>query len=322
MNYRKAMKCFLGCWLILGLTAAGWAADFPSKPIRLISPFPPGGANGIVAQALQRPLEKELGVKILLEPIGGGSTKIGTNEALKAKPDGYTLILSSDPTWLFLYYAKVYDTKVWEQLTPIGNVTLEPFGLVEVRTESPFKTWADLVKAAKENPGKLTCGGTGAGAAAQFIMIQINKAAGIETNYVPFNGAGPSNMALLGGHVDFRSVPLSEAYPNMKGGKSRCLAISTEKRMAEFPDVPTFKELGLGEGIDFTRSVWAPPKLPAPLGQRLTSGLAKAAKDPEFVKLMETQLHYIVEYRAPDRVLSVIRNFDKINGAKLVEINK
>ncbi len=322
MRHSKPIKWILTLCLALGLTSAGFAADFPSKMIRLISPFPPGGPNGIVCQALQEPLGKALGVKILIEPMGGASTKTGTNAALSASPDGYTIILSSDLTWLFLYYSKVYSTKVWEQLTPIGNVTLEPYGLIEVRMESPFKTWADLVKAAKENPGKLTCGGTGAGGLAQALNIQINKAAGIETTYVPFSGGGPSTMALLGGHVDFRPAGLSEAYPNMKGGKSRVLAIPTEKRMAEFPDIPTYKELGLGEGIDLVRSVWGPPNLPAPLVQRLTDGLAKATKDPEFVKLMETQLHNIVEYRPPEKVLSVIKNFDRNNGTKLRELNK
>lgn len=322
MRHSKAIKWISTLCLSVGLISAGFTADFPSKPIRLISPFPPGGPNGTVSQALKGPLGKALGVNILYEPMGGASTKTGTNAVLNASNDGYTIILSSDLTWLFLYYSRVYGTKVWEQLTPIGNVTVEPYGLIEVRMESPFKTWADLVKFAKENPGKLTCGGTGAGGQAQALNIQLNKAAGIETTYVPFSGGGPSAVALLGGHVDFRPAGLSEAYPNMKAGKSRVLAIPTEKRMVEFPDIPTYKELGLGEGIDFVRSVWGPPNLPAAVVKRLTDGLAKATKDPEFVKLMQTQLHYSIEYRPPEKVLSVVKDFDRKNGARLRELNK
>jgi tripartite-type tricarboxylate transporter receptor subunit TctC len=321
MRHSKLIKWILTLCLAVGLTSAGFAADFPSKPIRLITPFAPGGSNSVVGQALQLPLGKALGTKILFEPIGGASTKTGTNVALNASPDGYTIILTSDVGWVFLYYAKVYSTKVWEQLTPIGNVTSEPFGLIEVRMDSPFKTWADLVKAAKENPGKLTCGGTGAGMTPEFLNTQINKAAGIVTTYVPFGGGGPSNMALLGGHVDFLMVPLSDAYSLMKGGKSRVLAIAADNRMADFPDIPTWKELGLGQGVHFTRSIWGPPNLPAPLVQRLTNGIAEATKDPEFRKLIES-LHYTVEYGTPEKVLSALKNFDRNNSATLQGLNK
>ena len=235
---------FLFLWGTIGM-----AADFPQKPIRMIIPWSAGGGNDVLCRAFQPAFEKVLGQKILIDNIPAGTTKVGTMELMKAKPDGYTLLFSTTESWLAYYYSKTYDAKVWEQMVPIGNVTSEPYGFVETRIESPFKTWADLVKAAKENPGKLSCGGPGAGGMMELIMNEITKAAGIQTRYVPFAGAGPSKIALLGGHVDFRVCQPPEAITMIRAGKSRGLAVSTDKRMEAIPDVPTFKELGIGGTI-------------------------------------------------------------------------
>src|SRR5512135_100851 len=105
----------------LALTGIGFADKYPSKPIRYIILYSAGGGNDVLARAFQRPFEKELGVRILIENIPAGTTKVATLEAMKAKPDGYTLIHMSDPAWVAYYYSKTYETKVWEQLTPIGN---------------------------------------------------------------------------------------------------------------------------------------------------------------------------------------------------------
>jgi tripartite-type tricarboxylate transporter receptor subunit TctC len=298
------------------------AADFPQKPIRMIIPYAAGGGNDVLCRAFQPAFEKVLGQKILIDNISAGTTKVGTMELMKAKPDGYTLIFSTTEAWLAYYYSKTYDSKTWEQMVPIGNVTTEPYGFVEARIESPFKTWADLVKAAKENPGKLSCGGPGAGGMMELIMNDITKAAGIKTRYVPFAGAGPSKIALLGGHVDFRVCQPTEAITMIHAGKSRGLAVSTDKRMESLPDVPTFKELGIGGTINLTRSIWGPPKLPSDLVYTLTKAIEKATKDPAFIKVAQDQLLYTVDYRLPEKMRSELLNFDKEFGPKLAEMYK
>ena len=313
---------FLTLVLVLGAVSAGLAENYPTKPIRCIIPYSAGGGNDVLARAFQVPFEKALGTKTLIENIPAGTTKVGTLELIKAKPDGYTIILSTNEAWVAYYYSKTYETKVWENMTPIGNITSEPYGFVEVRVESPYKTWADLVKAAKENPGKLTCGGPGAGGMMEVIMNEITKAAGIQTRYVPFAGAGPSKIALLGGHTDFRVCQPTEAITMIRAGKTRGLAVSTDKRMELLPDVPTFKELGIGESIILTRGVWGPPKLPQNIVNTVTQAMEKATKDPDFVKLVQDQLLYTVEYRPPDRVLRELINFDKRYGPKLAEAYK
>ncbi len=195
MRNDKIVMLVLSLLFVCGLTTAGFSQDFPKKPIRMIIAYSAGGGTDVLARSFQPPLEAALGGKVVIENIPAGTTKVGTMEAMKAKPDGYTLILMPDPGWVAYYYSGTYDIKVWEQMTPIANLTTEPYGFVEVRAESPFKTWADLVKGAKEKPGQLTCGGPGAGGMMELIMMTITKSAGIETRYVPFAGAGPSPVS-------------------------------------------------------------------------------------------------------------------------------
>jgi tripartite-type tricarboxylate transporter receptor subunit TctC len=321
----KKVKTLLGSlFLVLTLVSAGFGADYPTKPIKLINPFAPGGANGLLALAFQKPLEKQLDAKILVENMPGGSTKVGAMAVYNAKPDGYTLLIMSDRTWVFFYYSKVFDMKIWEKLSPIGNLSMEPYAFIDVKADSPYKTWADLVKAAKENPGKLSCGGTGSGGPSQYTMNEITKVAGIKVNYVPFAGGAAALTAVLGGHVDFRIVAPSDAYPVISAGKTRGLGVGAHTRLKYLPDVPTFKELGLGESavFPFTRSIWGPPKLPKNVVSILTKAMERASKDPEFVKMVETQLRYEVAYMLPEKLQQETINFDKMHGQKLEELSK
>jgi tripartite-type tricarboxylate transporter receptor subunit TctC len=301
--------------------AIGIAADFPQKPIRMIIPYGAGGGTDVLCRVFQPSFEKILGQRILIEDIPAGGTKMGTMELMKAKPDGYTLVFMPSQAWVSAYYSKTYDTKVWEQMVPVGNVTIEPNGFVEVRIESPLKTWADLVKAAKANPGKLSCGGPGMGMSVAMLGI-ITKAAGINTPYVPFGGAGPSKIALLGGHVDFRICQPPEAITMIRAGKTRGLAISTDKRLAALPDVPTFKELGIGGTYYLDRAIWGPPNLPSDLVNTLTKAIEKATKDPDFIKKAEDELLYTVNYKPPQQMREELRNFDKEFGPTLAEMFK
>jgi tripartite-type tricarboxylate transporter receptor subunit TctC len=316
------MVVVLSLFFVFGLITPGFSEDFPKKPIRMIIAYSAGGGTDVLARAFQKPFEKELGTRILIENIPAGTTKVATMELMKAKPDGYTIILMPDRGWVAYYYSKTYDTKVWEKMAPIGNLTTEPYGFVEVRAESPYKTWADLVKAAKENPGKLTCGGPGAGGMMELIMNDITKAAGVETKYVPFAGAGPSKTALLGGHIDFRVCQPTEAITMIRAGKTRGLAVSTDKRMEALPDVPTFKELGIGESITLTRSIWGPWGLPGNIVNIITRAIERATKDADFIKVVEDQLLYTVEYRSPDKVMEGLEDFHKNWGQKLAESYK
>jgi len=298
------------------------AADFPQKPIRVIIPWSAGGGIDVLCRAFQPFFEKVLGQRILIENIAGGSTKIGTMELMKSKPDGYTLIFHNQEAWVGYYYSKTFDFKVWEQLVPIGNIVSVPYAFIEVRAESPFKTWADLMKSAKENPGTLTCGGPAAGGMVEVFIDEITKASGIKVRYVPFAGGGPSKVALLGGHIDFRYCQPSEAIEMIRAGKTRGLAVSTDKRMEAIPDVPTFKELGIWGTLIYSRSFWGPPKLPSNIVNTLTKMIEKATKDPAFIKIAQDQLLYTMDYRPPEKTKVDMQNFDKEFGPKLAKAYK
>ena len=319
----RVKNFILGFLVLFAWSAIGTAADFPQRPIRMIVPWSAGGGSDVLCRAFQPALEKALGQKIIVENIPAGSTKVGTMEMMKAKPDGYTLLFSNE-AWISRYYAKTYETKVWEQMTPIGNVTSEPLAFVEVRTESPFKTWADLMKAAKANPGKLSCGNPGVGSPLDIVFKQITDATGMNVRYVPFAGGGKSKIAMLGGHIDFRLCQPTEAIEMIRAGQSRGLAVSTAKRMKALPDVPTFKELGLPAGELYTiiRGVWGPPNMPKEIVDILTKAIEKATKDPEFIKIAQDTFLYTVDYRSPEQVKNFVLKFDKEFGPILAEMNK
>ncbi|MCJ7493546.1 MAG: tripartite tricarboxylate transporter substrate binding protein [Deltaproteobacteria bacterium] len=269
---------------LAGYAHDGFAQNYPTKPIRVIVPFAAGGSNDLIARSLQKPLGKELKGTIVVENISAGTTKLGTLEVMKAEPDGHTLLFASHGALMGYFFSGTYDFRVWEKLTIIAQSGEMPYGFLEVRSDSPFKTWADLVSFAKKNPGKLTCGGPGAGGLMNLNVIETAKKAGIVVKYVPFAGAGPSGIALLGGHVDYRVCLPPEAYPNIKAGKTRGLAISYGKRLPEMPDVPTFKELGL---MDVTPPLsydfWGPANLPKSLVNQISKAVEKAIEDPGYL---------------------------------------
>ena len=318
----------LGFFLITAfwLASAGFgdAQTYPNKPIRMIVPFAAGGSNDVVGRALAKAMGKDLKVNIVVENITTGNTKLGTLEVVKSDPDGYTLLFAGHKALMGYYYSGTYETKVWEQMALMGQSGEQPYGFLETRVESPFKSWADLVKAAKQNPGKLTCGGPGAGGLMNLIALETAKAAGIEIRYVPFAGAGPSGTAVLGGHVDYRVCLVGEALPNIRAGKTRGLGISYPNRIPELPDVPTFKEMGIAF-VDFpltlSYDLWGPAKLPPAIQTTLAKALEKATKDPDYAQFCQ-KISYFPVYKDGQALQGDIKLFDEKVGTKLAAFYK
>ena len=317
MKTGKALRFVLAVVALLGAASACLAQGYPSKPIRVIVPFAAGGANDLVARALQRPLGKVLGGTVVVENLPGASTKIATNEMLKAAPDGHTLLLAGNVALMGYYYSGTYDTKIWDQMTILGQTGQMPWGMFEVRADSPIKTWADLVSYAKKNPGKLSAGGPAPGGMMNLFVIETAKSAGIDVTYVPFAGGGPSGTALLGGHVEYRVAQPSEVYPNVRAGKTRGLAVAFATRMPEMPDVPTFKELGIMFDVPpFGFDFWGPANMPAPLANQISKAIEQAIKDPEFTE-MAKRLVYQPVFTGPEALRDSMKNFEKNIGPKL-----
>ena len=288
MKGRKIWAGLLSFSFLFFCVPGAFGQNYPVKPVKLIVPFAAGGANDLVGRALQKSLGKELKGTIVVENIPGANTKLGTLELLRSEPDGYTLMLAGHAALMGYYYSGTYDSKVWEKMTIIGQSGEVPAGLVEVKADSPFLSWAQLVNYAKKNPGKLSCGGPGAGGLMNLIVQETAKAAGIEVKYVPFAGAGPSGTALLGGHVDYRICVVTEAISNIRAGKTKGLALSYHKRLPELPDVPTFKELGLMDiSYLLTFDLLGPTRMPANLVSILAGALEKAVKDPDYIQFCQ-----------------------------------
>ena len=169
----RVTLCTLSLLVMLPNSSQAQVNDFSSKPIRVIVPFAAGGANDLIARALQRPLGKALGGTVVVENRAGGSTKSGTQTLLRAEPDGHTLLLLGHVALMSYYYSGTYDTKVWDEMTVLGQTGQMAWGMLEARTDAPFKTWQELIAFAKQNPGKLSAGGPALGGMMNLIVLPI-----------------------------------------------------------------------------------------------------------------------------------------------------
>lgn len=316
-NRLRATWCTLSLVALLLNWGQASANDFPSKPIRVIVPFAAGGANDLIARALQRPLGKALGGTVVVENRAGGSTKIGTQALLRAEPDGHTLLLLGHVALMSYYYSGIYDSKVWDEMTVLGQTGQMAWGMLEARADAPFQTWQELIAFAKKNPGKLSAGGPALGGMMNLIILESAASAGIDITYIPYAGGAPSGAALLGGHVQYRVAQPPEVYPNVKAGLTRGLAVAFPTRLPEMPDVPTLKELGINENVPvFGFDFWGPGQMPAALAQKISKAIEEAIKDPEYIEVAK-RLTYQPIFTSPEVLKVSIKNFEGNVGPRL-----
>ena len=316
-NRLRATWCTLSLVALLLNWGQASANDFPNKPIRVIVPFAAGGANDLIARALQRPLGKALGGTVVVENRAGGSTKIGTQALLRAEPDGHTLLLLGHVALMSYYYSGTYDSKVWDEMTVLGQTGQMAWGMLEARADAPFQTWQELIAFAKKNPGKLSAGGPALGGMMNLIILESAASAGIDITYIPYAGGAPSGAALLGGHVQYRVAQPPEVYPNVKAGLTRGLAVAFPTRLPEMPDVPTLKELGINENVPvFGFDFWGPGQMPAALAQKISKAIEEAIKDPEYIEVAK-RLTYQPIFTSPEVLKVSIKNFEGNVGPRL-----
>ena len=259
--------------------------DWPQKPIRMTIPFGAGGTTDIIVRMLGSILEKDLGVPVVCEnkPGGGGSVAAGLGAA--AKPDGYKLFAMvtaagiTNPQLQSLPYNPLTD------FTLFNRVVQWHYGLV-VPTDSEFKTFKDLLEYSKANPGKVSYGISGVGTSQHLVMewFRINENAGWKS--IPFKGGTEAVTACMGGHVT-AMAGVTEWLPQVRSGEMRLLAIFDAERMAEFPDVPTVKEMGYDIVAPSFMAIAGPKGIPQPIVEKLDHAVAKAMADPQFVELTD-----------------------------------
>jgi tripartite-type tricarboxylate transporter receptor subunit TctC len=272
---------FLVCCVFMLFPGTSPAQTFPTKPVTLLINSAPGQLGDITTRATAAKAEKVLGQPFTFvnNNAGGGAVAFGIIK--KVKPDGYTIMSTATGNLIWLPFTRSVDYKL-EDYTPIATNLVMTSGLV-VKADSPWKTFKEFVAYAKQNPGKVSYAITSAGVPMDIAMQYVAKQEGIRWTAVPTPGSDPNTM-LLGGHVTAYSGSTSWLQ-HVRSGAFRLLAMHSAKRMKEFPDVPTFKELGY-DFVHETYSVFLAPKgTPAPVIKKLDEALRKALEDKEVADL-------------------------------------
>lgn len=267
----------------LGLASHTPAQDFPSRPLRMVVPFPGGGPADQFARILADRLGRGLGQTVVVFPKEGGGTIIGVDYAAKAAPDGYTMLLATDSVAINTASGRKLPYDMFRDLVPVSLV-LRSRQVLIASTATAFASVADLVTAARGQPGRITYGTSSIGTAVHLSTERFRAATGISITHVPFKGVGPAMTELLAGRVDMMILSLGFAGQHIASGKVRGLALADDKRYEAFPDLPTFRE----RGIDFTSYAWygllAPKGTPPGIVARLADETGRALADPELRK--------------------------------------
>jgi len=268
--------------LVLWVSLSAYAQPFPSKPVRLIVPFPPGGAVDYYARAVQNRLQETLGQPILVENRSGAGGMLGADLVVKAAPDGYTLLVGNIASLAMnvgLYSKMTYDPR--KDLTPIIRTVAVNY-VMTVHPSVPARSVKELIDHAKANPGKLSYGSAGSGSAPHLATELLKQRAGIDMLHVPFKGGGPMVADLLGGQIHIVIADQANLMPHVKAGKLRALAVGTLERSASYPDIPTIAESGFpGFEARAWQGIAGPANLPADIVRQLNAAFARAMAFPE-----------------------------------------
>ena len=293
------------------LSAATWAADFPTRPIRLLVGFPAGGPTDITMRVIAENAGKILGQPVIIENKPGAGGTLPASTVVTSQPDGYTV--GQSPLGIFrMPYTQKMTWDPLKDLTYVINLTGYTFGLT-VPANSPFKTWQEFVAYAKANPGKVTYGSAGGNLTSPHLtMERIAEAAGIQVTHVPYKGSADLAQALLGGHV-MAAADSSAFVPYVEGGKARLLNVWSEKRMARFPDVPTLRDLGINIVQTAPYGLVAPKGPPPDVGKTLHAAFKKALEEKSSVEAL-AKYDMLPNYMSTEQYTAYAQTLSKQEG--------
>jgi len=295
------------CLLFLAAQSPAALADtYPSRPIKLVVPFPPGGTSDTVARVLAKGMGERLGQSVIVYNQGGGGTIIGTEAVARSAPDGYTLLWMTTPFAInhTLFAKRPYDT--FEDFIPVVDVISVPLVLI-VPSNSPAKTLQDLIAMAKKAPGKVAYGSSGPGGSPHLATAMFASKAGLQLNHIPYKGSAPAVMDLVAGQTDFVIDTLFLTRPQIEAGKARALAQTGAARSPLLPDVPTMREAGLD---DYEASSWlslaAPAGTPETIVSRLNATANEVLQDDAVRRSLEDQ-GLVIAGGSPERARTHLR---------------
>jgi len=277
---------------LLALGALGAAAQdaFPNKPITMVVPFPPGGVADVVGRPVAEAMARHLNQSVVVTNRAGAGGGIGMAQVAKAAPDGYNVLMALSSLVVLPEADRILQrTPMFEvnQLIPIARMTADPTVLV-VRADSPWKTYADFIAHAKANPGRISFGSSGNYGTMHVPMEQLKGATGTFMLHVPYTGAGPAIVGLLGGQVEALASGPASVVGHIRSGRMRALAHWGEGRLALLPDVPSFKELGVNITYLQWAGLFAPAGTPQPVVDKLRDAARAAVRDERTVQIMTT----------------------------------
>jgi tripartite-type tricarboxylate transporter receptor subunit TctC len=269
---------------VLAAQQDGSAAGFPNKPIDLIVPWAAGGTSDLTARGLAKALEPILGQPVIVTNVVGAAGAVGHNKVKGSAPDGHTILFSS-VSFLSGYYLGQFPF-TWQEFDPLAMLTDEAV-VVVVNGSSPVKSLKELTAEMKARSGQLSWAYAGTGNSTHLVAEGVRMAVGSEIRGVPYDGGSQTRTAILGGHVDVASMTGGEAWAQAQAGKLRILASSLPKASPALPGIPALREQGINFQFTLWKNLYLPKKTPDAIKETLNGAIAKAVKNPEFVKLMD-----------------------------------
>ncbi len=285
--------------MLLCLSLPAFGQDWPTKPVKFVSPYPPGGSVDPLARLFAAKLSDSLKQQFIVENRTGASGIIGTDYVAKSAPDGYTFVFIFDTHAVHQALNPNLPFDPVKDFAPVMIVGTAPMAIA-TGAMKPYRTFADVIAAAKARPDTVTLGNVGNGSLAHLTTIVLNQAAGIRLVPVPYKGGGPLSLDLMGGQVELGMASTAAQAQHVRGGKMRALVLTGDKRSHTMPDVPTLRE----QGIDVVAHAWwgilAPAGTPKPIIDKLLSELHQALNLPDVKKMLGETLGMDVVALSPE----------------------
>jgi len=304
-----------------GALSTAWAQAYPNKPLKYVVPFAPGGPTDTFSRALTGKLAEQLGQPVVVENIPGAGASIGMDRVAKSAPDGYTIGLATTGTHAInpALYGPRLTYNALKDFSPL-TIAVGYINILVVNPSVPAKSVGELVAYAKANPGKVNFGSAGNGSSNHLSGELLKSLTGAPMQHIPYKGSGPALTDVMGGQLTFMFDSPSTVMPQLRGGKVRALAVTTVKRSAHAPEIPTMDESGMPgyseAGSDLWYGIVGPAGIPRPIVDRLNTEIIRALRSPEMVERLKVQ--YLDAWPTTPEEFQKIIESDNAKWSKIV----